>query len=427
MSNDRVLARPWPSRRLSVSAPAAGMTAGLTVLAAASLALFLAAPAAAQDGPLYRDATGTHLPGADLEGLSMDAAVADVDGDGDPDVLIANEHRPNILLINDGDGRFSNGSDRIPRVAHDSEDVGFGDFDGDGDVDAIVVSEDDRRNELYLNRGDGTFEDASDRLPVTGTSNAVVVRDLTGDGAPDVVIGNNGQNVFLENDGSGRFRDVTGERLPRVLDVTQDLALGDVDGDGDLDLAVANEDDNRLLVNDGSGRFEDQSADRIPYREGKEETRENDFGDVDGDGDLDLLYANVQAFVRDADPANRLLINDGSGRFRQAGPERLPEDEDRSFDGSLMDVNGDGAPDVVTSNSRVNLDEGRIEAAPYRVYLNDGSGTFREATSGVFPSGTTGVGFDVEQADFDGDGRPDLYLASRGTVDRLLLRTDPGG
>ena len=403
--------------------PLAAVAAGLAGLLAAAPTASLAA----QEAPLYRDATDSRLPAGELEGLSMDAAFADVDGDGDPDVLIANEHRPNILLLNDGDGRFTVASDRIPQVARDSEDVGTGDFDGDGDVDVIVVSEDDRRNELYLNRGDGTFEDASDRLPVTGTSNAVEVADLTGDGAPDVLIGNNGQNVFLVNDGSGRFRDATGERLPVLLDVTQDLELGDVDGDGDLDLVAANEDENRLLLNDGSGRFEDVSEGRIPYRDGPEETRQADLGDVDGDGDLDLLFANVRAFVEGADPSNRLLLNDGDGRFTEAASGRLPVDDDRSFHGGFLDVDGDGDLDVVTANSTVDLERGRIEAAPYRVYRNDGEGGFREATDRVFPAGTDGVGFDVEQADVDGDGDPDLFLASRGTVDRLLVRETAGG
>lgn len=375
--------------------------------------------------PLYRDATRSHLPAGDLEGLSMDAGIADLDGDGDPDVLIANEHRPNILLVNDGRGRFSNGSDRIPQAAHDSEDVGFGDFDGDGDLDAVVVSEDDRRNELYLNEGDGTFRDASGRLPVTGTSNAVAVADLTGDGAPDVLIGNNGQNVFLENDGEGGFTDATGERLPVILDVTQDLELGDVDGDGDRDLLVGNEDDNRLLINDGTGRFEDPSDERIPYRQGREETREADFGDVDGDGDPDVLFANVRAFVEDADPSNRLLINDGTGHYTDETGARLPEDDDRSFDGDFLDVDRDGDLDVVTSNTDFDLEAERIAPLPYRVYLNDGEGRFRLATEEVIPEGVTGMGFDVEAADLDGDGLVDLYLAGRGTPDRLLLGMEP--
>ena len=417
-------------------------TATLGTVGSMLLALAAAAPGTAQaqqeagakgsaaaDGaegqPYYRDATASKLPEGALDGLSMDAAIGDLDGDGHPDVVVANEHRPNILLLNDGDGSFRVASERLPRVGRDSEDIAIADFDGDGDHDVVVVSEDDRINEYYLNRGDGTFEDAGDRIPVTGTSNAVVVGDLTGDGAPDLVIGNNGQNVFLVNDGSGGFRDATGERLPVLLDVTQDLELGDVDGDGDRDLVVGNEDRNRLLINDGSGRFTDESGDRLVYREGKEETREADFGDVDGDGDLDILFANVRAFVRDADPANRLLINDGSGQFSDASGERLPRDQDRSFDGDLIDLDRDGDLDVVTSNSTVDLEAGRIDPAPYRVYRNDGNGRFELATEAIFPPDVVGVGFDVEPADFDGDGLLDLYLASRGTPDRLLTGREP--
>jgi hypothetical protein len=372
----------------------------------------------------FRDVTETHLPRGVLGGLSMDAAVADVDGDGDLDLVIANEFRPNILLVNDGSGRFEDGSDRLPAADRDSEDVGVADFDGDGDLDIVVVSEDDQVNELYFNDGRGVFSDEGARLPVTGTSNAVVVGDLTGDGAPDIVIGNNGQNAFLENDGSGSFVDATADRLPTLDDVTQDLELGDVDGDGDLDLLVGNEDRNRLLINDGAGVFADESRERIPLREGEEETREADFGDIDGDGDLDVLFANVQAFVQAANPANRLLVNDGTGRFSDETEGRLPPDEDRSFDGDLHDVDGDGDLDVVTSNSVVDLSEGIIDPAPYRAYLNDGTGVFTEATSEVFPASAVGTGFDVEWADFDGDGVADAFLASRGTEDRLLLAVE---
>ncbi len=78
----------------------------------------------------FTDVSQSHLPVADLGLLSMDAAAADFDNDGDLDLLIANEHKPNIMLINDGSGKFSNASaERIPQVNHDSEDIGFADFD----------------------------------------------------------------------------------------------------------------------------------------------------------------------------------------------------------------------------------------------------------------------------------------------------------
>jgi hypothetical protein len=374
---------------------------------------------APSDTTLFRDATVEHLPTSSLTGLSMDAAVADVNGDGALDVVVANEFRPNLLLLGSGDGHFEDASDRLPAHERDSEDVGIADFDGDGDLDIVVVTEDDTVNEFYLNDGTGSFSDAGDRWPVEGTSNAVIVADLNGDDAPDLLVGNNGQNVALINDGSGRFADETRTRLPQRDDVTQDLELGDVDEDGDLDLIVANEGPNRLLLNDGNGRFTDASDGAIPLLDVPEETREADFGDVDQDGDLDLLFANVRLFVKDARRQNRLLLNDGSGRFQDATSFRLPADDQSSLDGDLIDLDLDGDLDIVTSN--VLFDGESIKSAPYGILLNDGGGRFSDATPTALPDIITGRGLDAEAGDFNTDGRPDLYLCSRGTVDRLLL------
>jgi len=369
----------------------------------------------------YEDVTASHLPAGVTNGLSMDARPIDVDADGDMDIIIANEHRANILLLNDGSGHFSDVSAaRLPRGEHDSEDIGIADFDADGDLDIVVISEDDQINELYLNDGQGHFTDASDRLPVTGISNAVLVMDLTGNGRPDILIGNNGQNVLLENRGDATFVDVTAERLPAIADVTQDVVAGDVDGDGDMDLLFGNEDANRLLLNDGEGTFK-IAADALPLRAAAEETREADFGDIDGDGDVDILFANVQAFVEDADARNRLLRNDGQGRFTDITNEHLPTDHDRSFDGSFLDLDGDGDLDIITCNANRGSEEW-IAASPWRAYRNDGNGHFTDASSELLPSSAVGRGFDVQQADFNGDGLPDLYLSSRDGSDRLLLR-----
>ncbi|WP_127020423.1 FG-GAP repeat domain-containing protein [Flagellimonas beolgyonensis] len=367
----------------------------------------------------YKDVTKTHLPYQDLQLLSMDAGIADLDQDGDMDIVIANEHRPNILLINDGKGMFTNESAlRIPQVDHDSEDIGIADFDQDGDPDIIVVSEDDKTNELYLNNGDGTFMDGGDRIPVTGTSNSVVVFDITGDGAPDIFIGNNGQNNILINDGTGHFTDETLVRLGAFLDVTQDLTLADVDNDGDQDLLVGNEDANRILINTGNGYFEDQSSDRLPYRSEPEETREVDVADIDGDGDLDILYGNVQAFVDNALRQNRLLLNDGKGFFTDITASHLPKDDNRCFGVAFLDIDRDGDPDIMTGNTNGPRFGGNT---PYSVYLNNGEGKFMEATDKIIPEGISGRGFDIDFVDLNGDGINDLFLSNRGSQDFLLF------
>nr|WP_288935758.1 VCBS repeat-containing protein [uncultured Allomuricauda sp.] len=367
----------------------------------------------------YKDVTKTHLPYKDLQLLSMDAGIADLDHDGDMDILIANEHRPNILLVNNGKGSFTNESAlRIPQVAHDSEDIGIADFDLDGDLDIIVVSEDDKTNELYLNNGDGTFRDGGDRIPVTGTSNSVVVFDINADGTPDVLIGNNGQNNILINDGTGHFKDETLERFGAFMDVTQDLTLADVDNDGDQDVLVGNEDANRILINTGNGFFEDQSSDRLPYRSEPEETREVDVADIDGDGDLDILYGNVQAFVDNALRQNRLLLNDGKGFFTDITASHLPKDNNRCFGVAFLDIDRDGDPDIMTGNTNGPQFGGNT---PYSVYLNDGKGKFIEATDEIIPEGIGGRGFDIDFVDLNGDGLNDLFLSNRGSQDFLLL------
>lgn len=88
------------------------------------------------------------------------------------------------------------------------------------------------------------------------------------------------------------------------------------------------------------------------------------------------------------------------------------------MDGDFVDIDGDGDLDILTAN----FDDlaGRRASAPYRVYRNDGQGFFEDATGEVFPAGVLGNGLDIEAADYDGDGGIDLYLASRGGVDRLL-------
>ncbi len=378
-------------------------------------------PTADADGPsvaalpLFVDVTTTHLPSG-LDGFSMDARPADIDGDGDLDLVIASEKRRNILLINRGDGTFEDARDRLPDTRRDSEDVVIHDFDGDGDLDLFFASEDDQTNELFLSQGAAFVAAPDEFIPVAGTSNAAILDESVD--PPLVLLGNAGQNKAIQwSKTAGRFVDVTDRFLPARIDKTQDLELGDIDGDGDLDLAVGNEDASVILLRE-NGRF--QTVVPLPA---DSETREVDLFDADGDGDLDVVLANIR-FLRRRPRQNRLLLQVAPRVFEdrtteaRAGQPRLPADDDDTFDIDPIDVDGDGDLDLISAN--LDALAGRPANAPYRVYLNDGAGFFVLAER-VLPSTAVGNGFDIEWADFNGDQRPDLFLASRGGSDRLLL------
>lgn len=372
------------------------------------------------------EVTATHLPSG-LAGRCMDAAAGDVDGDGDLDLVLAMEFDTNVLLLNDGTGRFRDASAQLPRTAHDSEDVALADFDGDGDLDLVLVSEDDHKDELYLNDGTGRFTDASDRLVPDDESNALVVLDLDGNGAPDILTGNIGIDRALVNDGTGRFRDETATRWPQGAGEsrTQDLEAFDADGDGDLDVVVANEGQNQLYLN-VSGVLVDVTATNLPRE--NDESREIRAADYDGDGDLDLVVANVSFLLREPE-RDVLLLNDGKGVFTPAPADALPAAGDRSnFTIQAHDVDADGDVDLIAPNTLFGLATG-----DYRVLLNQGGARFTVAAPGsVLPESATGNGFDIEVADFDGDGLADLFLCNRasarddfarsGGIQRLLLR-----
>ena len=394
---------------------------------------YLAAACASAQPALYTEMTATHLPSG-LAGPCMSAAAGDADGDGDLDLALAMEFQPKVLLVNDGSGVFADGSAQMPRTVHDSEDVAFADFDRDGDLDLVFVSEDDRADELFLNLIAGRYSDASTRLRAGDTvSNSLVVVDLNGDGSPDVLTGNIGDDLALINDGTAAFSEETFSRWQQHGESrTQDLELVDVDGDKDLDVVVGNEGQNELFLNDGGGRLLDATAGRLPVRH--DETREIKAADFDGDGDNDLVVGNVR-FVTDWPRRNYLLLNNGAGYFTDAAPGWLPFDDRDDFAIAVLDVDIDGDVDIISPSTVF-----RGSVGDYQVLLNDGRARFSTAPAGtVLPAGANGNGFDIEVADFNADGAADLFLCNRasdarsvsaaaatGGVQRLLFRRPRG-
>lgn len=368
--------------------------------------------------PFYRDVNDDALPRESTRLRSMDAEMGDVDGDGDLDILVAMEFSQNLLLINRGDGTFTDGSDQLPDAVHDSEDIALGDFDADGDLDAVIVSEDDQTDLYYRNDGEGRFVIAD--LPPAAITNGIAQGDVDHDGDIDLVLANATHNALWLNDG-GSFTLAPAAIPPKEV-VSQDVQLGDVDGDGDLDLVEANEGPNRILLNDGTGTFSvvtNALAD-TPARE----SRQAAFGDVDADGDLDVIFGNVSLghARRQAEAgvaigyANRLFLNHGDGTFVQSA--ELTTEEYNSPHIDLLDLDGDGDLDILATDVIAFREAGNGRV---RAYLNDGTGGFEDGTDQMLPQTFRGNGWDVTMGDVNGDGKPDIYLANRIGEDRLLL------
>jgi len=364
----------------------------------ADLDLFLGngSPYNGNQNRLYlNDGTGTFVAPSALIPVAPSAtssvAMGDVDGDGDPDALLANWVQ-NRLYLNEGNGVFTDATSQIPPDLDYSNAVALGDLDGDGDLDAFVGNEWGGPNRVYLNEGNGVFTDASSRIPPTSNWTwAVALGDVDGDGDLDALVGNGyfeelSQNRLYLNDGNGFFTDATAQ-IPADSDGTAAIALGDLDGDGDLDAFLGNgwysgAEQNRLYLNDGNGVFTDASS-RIPAD--SDATRAVALGDVDGDGDLDVFVGNCYGF------ANRLYLNDGNAVFTDA-PGRIPSDSDDTWAVALGDVDGDGNLDAFVGNIGQN-----------RLYVNLGNGYFVDMTTRISTDSDQTLAVALGDLDDDGD------------------------
>ncbi len=352
------------------------------------------------DPKLYTDAS-EQLPEPGTKKASMDVVAADLDGDGDLDIVLANEFQPNTILMNDGKGNFTDESEkRLPQIVHDSEDVVAKDFNGDGFIDLIFCSEDDKVHEFYLNNGKGYFTPAPYQFP-NSEANAIISEDINKDGKPDVIFGNNGQNQLFINQGKGIFK-LEEDRLPKINKVTQDLALIDIDKDGDLDLIEANEDGNVLYLNNGKGFFTDVTKTNLISNENME-SRKIAFADIDKDGDIDLLFANVN-FKGNKNPQNRLFVNDGTGIFTDVTTTQLPQDKDHSIDAIFTDIDNDNDADIIIAN---------VFGGKIKVYLNDSKGNFILGSDRLLGGKIKIDALGVICTDLNGDKLKDLYFCDR--------------
>ncbi len=286
-------------------------------------------------------------------------AVVDVNGDGKLDILIENQTNASYgdgvigVLLGNGDGTFK------PAVAYDtgafgSSSFAVADVNGDGKPDLVVVScgasgntncpnNGDAVVTVLLSKGNGSFHlPAAYSAGASGFfSSSLLVKDVNGDGKPDLLVGNycaivdnncvgNGSVGVLLNNGNGTFRDAVSYDAGG-FESPSSIALADLKGDGNLDLIVANGGTGVLLGN-GDGTFQ-------PVHNYFSTGGTVVVTDATGDGKLDIMNLGNPASV---------LPGNGDGTFE--GALSIFGSESYFITGIAADVNGDRRPDLISSS-----------------------------------------------------------------------------
>jgi FG-GAP-like repeat/ASPIC and UnbV len=327
-------------------------------------------------------------------------------------------------------GRFENVAPLVGLVARGPNDAGgsvFDDFNGDDLPDLFTTSVDvDRGASLFINRGDGTFENRSD---VAGLDSQVYVlnlsrADFNNDGHPDVLLMRGAWEepsrlTLLRNKGGGVFEDVTVAAGLADPISTESSVWADYDNDGWVDLFVCGEyhaksqsGHCRLYHNERDGTFKDvaESAGVTNDRVAKGSA----WGDYDGDGRLDLFVSNM------GQPA-RLYHNEGNGRFRDVARELGVTGGERSFSTWFWDYDNDGWLDLFVNDYTAGLAAvvahylgiDLKDAGHPHLYRNLGGKGFKDVSLEVgldWPVVAMGANF----GDLDNDGYLDAYFGTGG-------------
>jgi hypothetical protein len=336
----------------------------------------------------FVDETATRIPSVSTSTLDLD--LFDAEGDGDLDILLGGhrcftQYSPGTILINDGNGYFTDETEtRLIGVPEFTllYSISEAPIDSGDSPDIAAILYDPRQGlyypYLFLNTGDGIFwPDNEGRLLEYGPYgfNGVEAVDLTGDGLSDLLFLNASRRyewkvgglALFRNNGDGFFVDETAARVGRdSARITQDVAFGDVDGDGDTDildvgqLSPVNDPQVRLFLNDGSGTFNVADAGDISGLSGW--FNDAEFAPFAQDSLPDLFLGRVKVGDYDTDV---LLLNQGGGIFRDSS-ELLPSVLDFTVSVAVFDYDRDGDADIAVGNSSPSYDS----PGQNRLYIN---------------------------------------------------------
>ncbi|HSH01742.1 MAG TPA: FG-GAP-like repeat-containing protein, partial [Anaerolineae bacterium] len=323
----------------------------------------------------------------------------DWDGDGDLDLAVANSDGP-VQVYENVEGTFlldtANGLGWVAPITRDTVSVDWGDWDGDGDLD-LALGNNRETSQVYENV-DGEYLVLAWTASVVQPTSAVAWGDWDGDGDLDLAFGNEAflgsmRNYVYENVGGNLVQAWESPDNTR----TSDIAWGDYDGDGDLDLAAVNLATQANVVYENTGgNLALNVAGGLGWVQpsGKQVSFAVEWGDVDGDGDLDLAFGN--------DGADQIYFNEG-GELTLGWSA---SSTDQSYGLAFADWDGDGDLDLAAG--------AYLGDQSNRIYENDGTGNMLlDPVNGWgWQEDNTVSTFDLVWADADNDGDIDLVLAT---------------
>jgi hypothetical protein len=353
-------------------------------------------------------------------------AVADLNADGRPDVVVTNASSATVgVLLGNGHGWFE------PPLTYNSGagsplSVAIGDVNGDGIRDIVVANSAVRVQDcgigVLLGNGDGTFK----AVVTYGSSllcdfQSVVIADLNGDGKVDVAGAmsgnftgaNSGNIVVLLGNGDGTFQPAV-TYGSGVGSGGGSLAVADLNGDGKPDFVVATGETAPVsgqgtvgvLLGNGDGTF--QPA--LTYASGGEYALSVAVADLNGDGKPDIAVTNVCPSSLCGTVA--VLLGNGDSTFQPAVPYGPGGLEPRSV--VIADVNADGKPDLVVANECAN---NTCATGTVGVLVGNGNGTFQPAIA----YSASGLALRLAVADVNGDGKVDVVVTEPPTKVSVLL------
>jgi len=280
-----------------------------------------------------------------------------------------------------------------------------GDLNGDGAVDLVFGNE---AEPLHLMVGDGRggFSTLAGAFGAdTGAVTAIVLLDVDADGRLDVCLGSDGGLTRLwRNLGDGRFGDES-NRLPPDRPSVRAIAAGDLDGDGRVDLVLADFAGGSLVYRNRGGKLVGVPG-ALPAATSSASNLA--LADLDGDGDLDLVLAR-QPTATGQGGENRAFRNDGGLRFTDVTEAWMPSDRQRTTCVALADLDGDGVVDLVCGNHGMR----NKEPARNTVHRRDPAGRFLNSVKSRY-DGAPDATRAVAVADLDGDGDLDLAFGNDG-------------